>query len=114
MLRVDFQGHRRESRGGHRHISLTNSTVLGVYRGDFDMVLANQTEALVFRCSSHPDGSDRGISDGYVVHLSLSLSLSLSGRCGAAVVKIGLGSFCFVVLYLPPKPCGRGEATPWR
>ena len=72
MLRVDFQGHRRESRGTHRHISLTNSTVLGVYRGDFDMVLANQTEALVFRCSSHPDGSDRGISDGYVVHLSLS------------------------------------------
>ena len=40
--------------------------------------------------------------------------LPLSGRCGAAVVKHGLGHFCFIVLYLPPKPSGRGEATPWR
>ena len=64
MLQLDFQGHRRESRGTHRHISLANSTVLGVCRGDFDVVLTSQTEALVFRCSSHPDGSDRDISDG--------------------------------------------------
>ena len=28
--------------------------------------------------------------------------------------KNGLGHFCFIVLYLPPKPSGRGEATPWR
>ena len=25
-----------------------------------------------------------------------------------------LGHFGFIVLYLPPKPSGRGEATPWR
>ena len=40
--------------------------------------------------------------------------LPLSGRCGAAVVENGLGHFCFIVLYLPPKPSGRCEATPWR
>ena len=28
--------------------------------------------------------------------------LPLSGRCGAVVVKNGLGHFCFIVLYLPP------------
>ena len=28
--------------------------------------------------------------------------------------KNGLGHFCFIVLYVPPKPSGRGEATPWR
>ena len=30
------------------------------------------------------------------------------------MVKNGLGHFCYIVLYLPPKPSGRGEATPWR
>ena len=40
--------------------------------------------------------------------------LSLSGRCGAAVIKNGLGHFCYTVLYLPPKPSRGGEATPWR
>ena len=40
--------------------------------------------------------------------------LPLSGRCGDAVVKNGLGHFCFIVLPLLPKPSGRGEATPWR
>ena len=39
--------------------------------------------------------------------------LPLSGRCGAAVVKNGLGDFCFIVLYLLRKPSGRGEPTPW-
>ena len=29
--------------------------------------------------------------------------------CGG---KNGLGHFCFIVLFLPPKPSGRGEATP--
>ena len=28
--------------------------------------------------------------------------------------KKGLGHFCFIVLYLPLKPSGRGDATPWR
>ena len=28
--------------------------------------------------------------------------------------KNGLGHFCFIILYVPPKPSGRGEATPWR
>ena len=40
--------------------------------------------------------------------------LPLSGRCGAAVVKNGLGHFCFIVHHLHPKPSGKGEATPWR
>ena len=31
--------------------------------------------------------------------------------CGG---KKFFGHFCFIVLYLPPKPSGRGEATPWR
>ena len=32
--------------------------------------------------------------------------LPLSGRCGALVVKNGLGHFCFIVLYLPPDSVG--------
>ena len=40
-------------------------------------------------------------------------ALSLSGRGGSAVVNNGLGHFSFIALYLPPKPSGRREATPW-
>ena len=68
MLQLDFQGHKGEWRVTHRHVSLTNSTVLGVYRGDADAALTNQIEVLASRCSSHPDGSDRDISDKCVVH----------------------------------------------
>ena len=51
----------------HRHISLTNSTVLGVYRGVFDAALTNQIEVLVSRCSSRPGGSGGGFSGKCVV-----------------------------------------------
>ena len=68
MLQLDFQGHKEVRRVTHRHISLTNSSVLGVYRGVLDAALTNQIEVLVSRCSSHPDGSDRDISDKCVSH----------------------------------------------
>ena len=73
-----------------------------VFHGDFDVELTSQTEALVCRCSSRLVGTDKDIYIGYFVPL-----LPLSGRCGSAVVKNGLGHFCFIVLYLPPKPSGR-------
>ena len=57
--------------------------------------------------------SSRGFRQGHLRRVCCP-PLPLSGRCGAAVVKNGLGHFCFIVLYLPPKPSGRGEATPWR
>ena len=43
----------------HLHVSLTDSTVLGVYLGDLDAALTNQIEVLASRCSSRPDGSNR-------------------------------------------------------
>ena len=57
--------------------------------------------------------SSRWYRQGHLRRVCCPL-LPLSGRCGAAVVKNDLGHFCFIVLYLPPKPSGRGEATPWR
>ena len=80
---------------------------MGVFHGNVVVVLTSQTEVLVCRCFFRLVGADWGICDGYVARPS-------SGRCGAAVVKNGLGHFCFIVLYLPPKPSGRGEATPWQ
>ena len=68
MLQLDLQGHKGEWRMRHLHVSLTNSTVLGVYLGDLDAALTNQIEVLASRCSSRPEGSNRDISDKSVVH----------------------------------------------
>ena len=68
MLLLDFQVHRRELRWTHRLISRTKSTELGVFHGDFDVVLTSQTEVQVFRCSSRLVGSDKDICDGDVAH----------------------------------------------
>ena len=74
-----------------------------------------------FRRGAHESNSGAGVSllfstrwfrQGHLRQVC-SPPLSPSGRCGAAVVINGLGHFCFVVLYLLPKPSGRGEATPW-
>ena len=94
MLLLDFQGHRRGLRWTHRLISRTKSTVRGVIHGDFDVELTSQKEALVCRCSSRLVGTVKDICD-----VVCCPPLPLNGRCGAAVVKNGLGHFCFIVLY---------------
>ena len=106
MLSLDSQGQRRSAADAPLHQSLKFEGAWGLSWG--------------YRRGAHESNRGAGVSllfctrwfrQGQVRRVC-SPPLPLSGRCGAAVVKNGLGHFCYIViLHMPPQPSGRGDAT---